>query len=83
MLNTYQHSEQDKATLHKRLAEIRSKLERLEERFVMEEITGEMFQKFGAKLKAEACEAEAELQKKRRRRCRTLKIVWMSPCTMR
>ncbi|WP_118952537.1 hypothetical protein [Taibaiella helva] len=55
--------EQQRCNLDKELSEVSKKLERLEERFVMEEITGDMFDKYAGKFKAEQRELEAAIAK--------------------
>jgi site-specific DNA recombinase len=49
-------------TFHSQLKEVHKKIERLEERFVNEEVTQELFEKFHKKLKMEKLEIEAKLQ---------------------
>lgn len=49
--------------LRTRIAEVQGKLDRLEERFVLEEISGEQYAKFQAKLREEKVGIEQELQK--------------------
>ena len=52
-----------KATLEKELSEVEKKIERLEERYVLEEIDSSMFQKFKAKFNAERVEISKHLAK--------------------
>jgi site-specific DNA recombinase len=56
-------NEDAKLTFESQLKEIRKKLERLEERFVNEEISREIFEKFHKKLKTEKLEIETNLHK--------------------
>ena len=67
MIITYnqltEEGETERNNLDKELAEVMKKLERLEERFVMEEITLEMFDKYAGKFKAEQRELEAAIAK--------------------
>jgi site-specific DNA recombinase len=53
----------ERITLEKQLQEINKKLERLEERFLDEDITKDLFEKFTTKLKAEKLTIEKQLQK--------------------
>jgi site-specific DNA recombinase len=53
----------ERAGLEKQLQETNKKLERLEERFVDEDITKDLFDKFTTKLKAEKLTTEKQLQK--------------------
>ena len=55
--------EEQKATLEKQLLELDKKLERLEERFINEEIDQQMFLKFKAKFNAEKVELSKHLAK--------------------
>ena len=67
MLETYYRFNADKALaqqeMNKRLQESKRKLERLEERFVAEEIDAEMFAKYREKFREETKEIEAEMAK--------------------
>ncbi len=51
------------SVLRRRIAEAQAKLDRLEERFVLEEISGEQYTKFQVKLRNEKVEIEQDLQK--------------------
>jgi site-specific DNA recombinase len=53
----------ERTTLEKQLLEIEKKIERLEERFVDEDITKDLFEKFTTKLKAEKTQMQKQLQK--------------------
>jgi site-specific DNA recombinase len=53
----------ERTTLEKQLQEVNKKIERLEERFVDEDITKDLFDKFTTKLKAEKLITEKQLQK--------------------
>jgi site-specific DNA recombinase len=53
----------ERTTLQKQLLEINKKLERLEERFLEEDISKDLFEKFTTKLKAEKLATEKQLQK--------------------
>jgi site-specific DNA recombinase len=52
-----------KLPLEKQLQEINKKLARLEERFLDEDITKDLFEKFTTKLKAEKIQLQKQLQK--------------------
>jgi site-specific DNA recombinase len=54
--------ESQASILRRRISEVQVKLDRLEERFVMEEISAEQYAKFQAKLKEEKAGIEKELQ---------------------
>jgi site-specific DNA recombinase len=66
-LNAYyeitKNKEETTAPLLKQLNEIKTKAERLEERFVLEEINKEMFDKYQAKFKEELDSIQQQLQK--------------------
>jgi site-specific DNA recombinase len=53
----------ERTTLEKQLQEINKKLERLEERFLEEDISKDLFEKFTTKLKAERTQLQKQLQK--------------------
>lgn len=55
--------EENSVQLKSQLNEVNKKLERLEERFIYEEINKELFEKFNQKLKAEKREIENQLEK--------------------
>lgn len=58
-----QGQEETNKVLKKKKQEIQNKIERLEERYVMEEITAELYHKYLPKLQEEAGKIEEELQK--------------------
>ncbi len=67
MIETYHKLNADKAAakeeLKKRIAEIENKMERLEERYILEEINSEMFGKYSGKFLVEKKELEVEIAK--------------------
>lgn len=58
-----QESEEHREHVRQELEQVIMKLDRLEERFVMEEITREMFDKYAGKLREERLELETSIQK--------------------
>ncbi len=67
MIRTYKklnkENEETTAQMNKQLQEAAKKLERLEERFITEEISKDMFMKYQSKFKAEALEIHKKLEK--------------------
>jgi site-specific DNA recombinase len=65
MIATYHQLNEDiqkeREAIKKELAELSSKIERLEERYVMEEITGDMYDKYSLKFKGEKAILEKRL----------------------
>lgn len=54
---------ENEGLMKRKLTEIRQKIERIEERFILEEIDATLYQKFSAKYRKEEAEIEVELEK--------------------
>jgi site-specific DNA recombinase len=56
-------TEENQAAIKAKIADLSHKVERLEERYILEEITGELYQKYKLKFETERDEIEAQIKK--------------------